>query len=373
MNKLRHSLMRSRTPTGAEMKQQNSLDVPMRQTKSASFDEVQMKTGRRNRVIRQMSTTTQNVSMGSQANSLEVPGATPFLCVPTIEPKRSRSFDSGCSVDDESEFGSRRNTRPSSLDKVSNCIHCVHLETLERRLAQRLENSDQSNTSREEDLIWENSSEDLNDNNCGIKVTLSPHPMTPPMSHPMTPPVPEKVISSPVGTPRLNTPTASRRLSRIGSPKLERQPAITSLPVERCLSDMSSQENSIDYSDGGCSTQGSFSQLGSSSDNPIGSSSDNPIGSSSDNPEYQESERLYSRQQHSNTRIKNDITETYLNVPDKLDRAHSLDIASFPSHSSSTKNEYCWSEDEDDPSIVMTRSKSLEPLEQLNLITSTRR
>lgn len=324
MNKLRHSLMRSRTPTGAEMKQQNSLEVPPPQIRSASFDEVQYK-GRTRESVPLCPTKSvgggegggsSGVSViGSQGNSLEVPGSSSsssfLLRVPYLGPKRSKSFDSGCGDEDEGDIQvhHKRGVRPVVYDRTPHCVHCNYLEALKRRRASRLtfEFSDRSTSKEDDDAEWENSSDDLNAVICGIKVTLSPN--------------------SPSSTSPTLPPTLPPRSGRANSPKLERQPAIYCMPP--MTTDLSSQENSVDFSDGGFSHHGSIGYLGSSS-------------------EYGDAE----------TSGGTNSGEVFLSVPTKLDRAVSLDMTFSSSYPTS------FTEQGNLPECAtsgMTRSISLEP------------
>ncbi|KAF2362411.1 hypothetical protein FHG87_006836 [Trinorchestia longiramus] len=329
MNKLRHSLMRSRTPTGAEMKQQHSLEVPPPQVRSASFDEVQYKgsvrdpshvlgasKGTRPTGVATDGGGSSGISViGSQGNSLEVPGnstaSSSFLLrVPYLGPKRSKSFDSGCGDDEDGEIQNKRGVRPVSFDRSPHCIHCTYLEIVQKRRSSRMafQFSDKSTSKEDEEADWENSSDDLNAIMGGIKVTLSPN--------------------SPSATSPTQVVVPPPRLARANSPKLERQPAIYCLPP--LTTDLSSQENSVDFSDGGYSHHGSIGYLGSSS-------------------EYGDVETI------GGTANSGDV---FLSVPTKLDRAVSLDLtfsSSYPTSFTETGNL-------PESSVTgMTRSISLEP------------
>nr|XP_027229009.1 eye-specific diacylglycerol kinase-like [Penaeus vannamei] len=254
--KLRHTFMRSRTPTGAEMKQQNSLEVPP-QIRSASFDEMQLKPGRRE---------------SSSSSSSPAERQSFLLRVPYLGPKRSKSFDSGCGdVDDSFASSRKRSSRPSSLDKASQqCVHCVYLEELSRRcdcdgrripynmsldFVSSLDSSrEEAEDEDEEDWDEDSSSDELHEVICGIKVTLSPN--SPSSASPT-----QEEVSLPAST-------ASSPRNKTASPKLERQPAIFHMNTS---TELSSQENSFDLSDGGYSHHGSFLYLGSSSEYGTGS------------------------------------------------------------------------------------------------------
>lgn len=102
MQRLRTTFKRSRTPTGAEMKTQSSLEVP-KQVRSASFDEIQL-----------------------EAKRQQQPD---LLRVPQFTGQRSRSVDSGEESATYLEVPSRRfQRRRSSGAKVPVCVHCLCLE-----------------------------------------------------------------------------------------------------------------------------------------------------------------------------------------------------------------------------------------------------
>lgn len=320
--KLRHTLMRSRTPTGAEMKQQNSLEVPP-QVRSASFDEMQLKPGRRE---------------SSSSSSSPAERQSFLLRVPYLGPKRSKSFDSGCGDVDETDSSRKKTSRPSSVDKASQqCVHCVYIEELSRRLGcdggripynmsldfvSRLYRSREA----EDDEDWDedSSSDELHEVICGIKVTLSPN--SPSSASPTQEEVPVPASSSP--------------RSKTVSPKLERQPAVFSMNTS---TELSSQENSIDLSDGGYSHHGSFLYLGSSSEY-----GDGEQGSGG--------ERGGEGEQGSGGE-KEGVTDVFLEVPARRDRAASLDIsfASFPKPEELVSSS----------PAGLTRSCSLEPPKSL--------
>ena len=307
--------MRSRTPTGAEMKQQNSLEVPP-QVRSASFDEMQLKPGRRE---------------SSSSSSSPAERQSFLLRVPYLGPKRSKSFDSGCGDVDDTDSSSRKKTsRPSSLDKSSTqCVHCIYVEELTRRFGgepRRIYNTSLDmvsslDSSREEvedeDDDWEDddsSSDELHEVICGIKVTLSPN--SPSSASPT-----QEEAPLPSAPPR----------AKAASPKLERQPAVFCMNTS---AELSSQENSFDLSDGGYSHHGSYLYLGSSSEYGDGEQGGEAAGSGGERP-------------------REGVTDVYLEVPTRRDRAASLDIsfARFPKPEELSKSS----------PAGLTRSCSLEP------------
>ncbi|XP_012279968.1 eye-specific diacylglycerol kinase isoform X2 [Orussus abietinus] len=101
MQRLRSTFKRSRTPTGAEMKSQSSLEVP-KQVRSASFDEIQLEAKRRDETgpgarAPEPRASSSSSSSCSPARSHRDAGATRRLTtlrVPQLQgQQRSRSFD----------------------------------------------------------------------------------------------------------------------------------------------------------------------------------------------------------------------------------------------------------------------------------------
>ncbi|KAH8345147.1 hypothetical protein KR059_006931 [Drosophila kikkawai] len=134
MQRLRTTFTRSRTPTGAEMKMQNSLEVP-KQVRSASFDEMQLEAQRASSsLLKQQSSSSASADeRSSEAGLLQVPLA--------AHQQRSHSFDSAAvsaGSDDSGTFlevPRRLKTRRSSSTKTPPpCIHCHYLEEYERRM-----------------------------------------------------------------------------------------------------------------------------------------------------------------------------------------------------------------------------------------------
>ncbi|XP_046665823.1 eye-specific diacylglycerol kinase isoform X2 [Homalodisca vitripennis] len=204
MQRLRTTFKRSRTPTGAEMKTQSSLEVP-KQVRSASFDEIQLEAKR--------ALQHQTSESGS------------FLSVPTHS-QRSKSFDGGGGGgEDPGMFlevpRGRFQRRRSSGDKSPPvCVHCIYMEEYLRMRTPpgedppHLRSFSYSDTSTEDDI--DSDPEPLLDLDleppltpmtpqCCITVTLSPNPSTP------------SAFDDP--------PSPSTRRRSITSPKLERQEA----------------------------------------------------------------------------------------------------------------------------------------------------
>lgn len=117
MQRLRTTFKRSRTPTGAEMKTQSSLEVP-KQVRSASFDEIQLEAKRN-----QVQDDEKNALFGG------------LLRVPNFNSQRSRSVDSGGSEDSVTylEVPRRFQRRRSSSTKSPVCVHCNLLEEYSKR------------------------------------------------------------------------------------------------------------------------------------------------------------------------------------------------------------------------------------------------
>lgn len=199
MQRLRTTFKRSRTPTGAEMKTQSSLEVP-KQVRSASFDEIQLEA---KRALQQQKDPTSSL-----------------LTVPS-QSQRSKSFDGGGGGgDDPGMFlevpRGRFQRRRSSGDKSPPvCVHCMYMEEYARLRSPPAEDPNPrsfsySDTSTEEDIDSdpEHLGLDLEPPltpQCCITVTLSPNPNHSPTFEEL--------------------PSPSTRRRSITSPKLERQEA----------------------------------------------------------------------------------------------------------------------------------------------------
>ncbi|XP_052849061.1 eye-specific diacylglycerol kinase isoform X8 [Drosophila gunungcola] len=133
MQRLRTTFTRSRTPTGAEMKMQNSLEVP-KQVRSASFDEMQLESQRASSsLLKQQSSSSASADeRSSEAGFLQVPLA--------AHQQRSHSFDSATASGGSDDSGTflevprrlRTARRSSSTKTPPPCIHCLYLEEYER-------------------------------------------------------------------------------------------------------------------------------------------------------------------------------------------------------------------------------------------------
>lgn len=132
MHRFRNTFTRSRTPTGAEMKTQSSLEVP-KQVRSASFDEIQLEAQRANQFLKvHQSSADEPLSPGLGLLQVpQVPGAG----------QRSRSFDlTGAGGEDSHaavaaaflDVPKRFQRRKSSSKTPPPCIHCLYLEEYRR-------------------------------------------------------------------------------------------------------------------------------------------------------------------------------------------------------------------------------------------------
>lgn len=146
MQRLRNTFQRSRTPTGADMKMQSSLDVP-KTVRSASFDEIQLEAKRSGQA---------GGEAMAQGPAEDGPSAA-LLRVPLVGGQRSKSFDTAgpaysspppsaasTSTTSTSAGGdeggaflevparSRFQRRRSSGERAAACIHCALMEEWQR-------------------------------------------------------------------------------------------------------------------------------------------------------------------------------------------------------------------------------------------------
>lgn len=213
MDRIRTTFKRSRTPTGAEMKTQSSLEVP-KQVRSASFDEMQLEAKR-----------------GSCTEAT----TEALLKVPTGG-QRSKSVDSATEESCFLEVPSRKyNRRRSSGERPPVfCVHCQYIDDIAKfhqSISVEEESIDSSLSLESLSSLLETSSSDENDNDddesttflfptvqtipCSITVTLSPNSPSEPSQET---PVDAEIEGD------LSMPDTGRRKS-ITSPKLERQAA----------------------------------------------------------------------------------------------------------------------------------------------------
>ncbi|XP_060524933.1 eye-specific diacylglycerol kinase-like isoform X2 [Cylas formicarius] len=235
MQRLRTTFKRSRTPTGAEMKTQSSLEVP-KQVRSASFDEIQLEAKRQQ----------QAAGQSSDPNAL--------LRVPQFPEQRSRSVDSGGSEESGNylEVPLRRfQRRRSSGGKSPVCVHCTCVEEYNRLHPPE----EMTPMQQQPSISVSDSSSECEDDpppECSITVTLSPTIPSPPIQSPppirlspmieFFPPEPESDVPL--------TPTQTRRKS------IHRQEAFFAEPTGTSLenvSDAPSEPLSDATSEGGLS------------------------------------------------------------------------------------------------------------------------
>ncbi|KAH8414748.1 hypothetical protein KR215_002203, partial [Drosophila sulfurigaster] len=133
MQRLRTTFTRSRTPTGAEMKMQNSLEVP-KQVRSASFDEMQLEAQRVSAHLLKQQSSSSAEERSSDGGYLQVPQA--------AHAQRSHSFDSAAASVGSDDSGAflevprRLKTRRSSSTKTPPpCIHCYYVEQYEKQMS----------------------------------------------------------------------------------------------------------------------------------------------------------------------------------------------------------------------------------------------
>jgi diacylglycerol kinase (ATP) len=153
MDRLRSTFKRSRTPTGAEMKTQNSLEVP-KQVRSVSFDEIKLGCAKRDDDVRRERSAATDGGRSSGASSLRVPAGGG-----TGTGQRSRSFDSSAAVtataaavspspsgdrdrDDpgvylevpssKHQLFHRRRSSGEKVPAAAACVHCAYLEELSK-------------------------------------------------------------------------------------------------------------------------------------------------------------------------------------------------------------------------------------------------
>lgn len=233
MQKFKHTFKRSKTPTGAEMKIQSSLEVP-KQIRSASFDE--MKLGSHRTLYEQSSVD----SATGGGGLLQVP-----LTVAATQ--RSKSFDSsgtgGTTPPDDTrmflEVPSRQLTprRKTSSEKSSVfCVHCMYLEELNKSGSRQSSGEDgpssrsltYSDTSTSDDFDSENEyadEENSTDASECVSPATSQFRITVTLSPNTTPPMPPSTLDIPKFGDDEEIPQTTSRRRSITSPKLERQEA----------------------------------------------------------------------------------------------------------------------------------------------------
>ncbi|XP_057339861.1 eye-specific diacylglycerol kinase isoform X2 [Microplitis mediator] len=171
MRKLRSTFKRSRTPTGAEMKSQSSLEVP-KQVRSASFDEIQLEVKRFDqKEMRQTGGASGTLGLGPGSGPGQGPGPglgsglgpTPGSPGHSLDPKkstlrvpqlqtnqRSRSFDmyeKTSLLPTSSRSSMSAASRKSDLISVpATCYHCICVEEYKRLYLSDKTDSDDDST-----------------------------------------------------------------------------------------------------------------------------------------------------------------------------------------------------------------------------------
>ncbi|XP_076646918.1 retinal degeneration A isoform X1 [Halictus rubicundus] len=253
MQRLRSTFKRSRTPTGAEMKSQSSLEVP-KQVRSASFDEIQLEAKRHDdtRECRSARTTSSSSSSCSPARSQDSARGrrSATLRVPQLQSgQRSKSFDV-CEriygLPGQTSLGGIRRPETPTI-QVSGCYHCACVEEHKSLYSSR---DDEDPSSREDEAPDEvdDTSEDDDDSELEqksegspeIRVTLttfteklldeaSNDAATVVQSEPVVQEIKDTQDSDVCEIRGGLFPARERRRS-IASPKLSRQEALTSYP-----------------------------------------------------------------------------------------------------------------------------------------------
>lgn len=242
MQRLRTTFKRSRTPTGAEMKMQSSLDVP-KQVRSASFDEIQLEAKRLQ----------QTVGPTSDTSAL--------LRVPQFPGQRSHSVDSGGSEESGNflEVPSRRfQRRRSSSSKIPYCVHCICVEEYKKlHPPEELPPEPPENT--QQTPSFSDSSSECEEEpplpDCPITVTLSPTlPSPPPIQSPPPLPISPAIEYFPPDDKDAVAPpqTPTRRKS------IHRQEAFFAEPTGTSLENMSDGASENIMSDG--TSEGALSE-----------------------------------------------------------------------------------------------------------------
>ncbi|CAD7090814.1 unnamed protein product [Hermetia illucens] len=345
MHRLRTTFTRSRTPTGAEMKTQSSLEVP-KQVRSASFDEMKLETQRTAQLLKHQASADEQSTTG-------------FLQVPQAHSQRSRSFDSAGSDDSGTflevprRFQTKR--RSSNTKTPPPCIHCQYLEEYERQVTadqryfidqnevKSLSYSDPSTS--EDEGVDEESPQFGNtlippplSSPCNITFTLSPTSST----YPPFPTDAEILGSPPVSPVFTNSPTIElppitfdeAPPPRARRRSISRQEAIFVEPKGNSLENVSAEEK----------------EPGEETDSAV---------------KDQEAEKQTEKDKAVNEVSPLDhVQDIYLAVPDlKRDRAASVDSC-FSKVSSAGKTEELQPPDDGSflnvPSINATRSRSVD-------------
>ncbi|KAG5327343.1 DGK2 kinase, partial [Pseudoatta argentina] len=227
MQKLRSTFKRSRTPTGAEMKSQSSLEVP-KQIRSASFDEIQLQTQRQDD---RTSSSFSTCSPARSQESMRGRKGSSTLKVPQLTGQRSKSLDaySASSTSSPSQLPAGGIERPETPTiQVSGCYHCACVEEYRNLwLAEDISREEiDAGEVREADSsdLSENESEDENkrEGSPEILVTLTSDDSCESQYVPSE--ITKDTPTEPDSEVRPEFPERQRRLSR--------QEALTTFPLE---------------------------------------------------------------------------------------------------------------------------------------------
>ncbi|XP_070162667.1 eye-specific diacylglycerol kinase isoform X2 [Polyergus mexicanus] len=244
MQRLRSTFKRSRTPTGAEMKSQSSLEVP-KQIRSASFDEIQLQA--KGRDDRTNSSSSSTCSSARSQDSTRVRRGSSTLKVPQLQTgQRSKSFDaysgsSGSFPGQQLLLGGIE--RPETpIIQVSGCYHCACVEeyrslwlaedfSKEEAEAEVRHEADSGNSDlSENESDHEDESNGKREGSPEIRVILTPDdvPSEPRCVSPIVEILPE--LDSEIKA--LEFSEHRQRGRSLASPKLSRQEALTAFPLE---------------------------------------------------------------------------------------------------------------------------------------------
>lgn len=314
---------RSRTPTGAEMKTQSSLEVP-KQVRSASFDEIKLEAQKAAALASLASHAA--ASGGGGADAADAGANAGLLQVPSHSGQRSHSFDSAgiqhATEDASNSFldvPRRFQRRRSSTKTPPLCVHCMYMEEYKKRVGvQERVFFDQQEVQRhyESDTLSESSEEDDEDdesegllyaNENTLKPPPSPHHgivfTLSPTSNAPAEPFPEVEPASATGTasPPLSPGTPPNYPP---SPTIELPPGCDELP-------------------GGRQRRRSISRQEAIFVEPTGNSLENV--SATEAAKKLQSEDAFAKVQ-SDPSVDCVVSEIFLAVPDlKRDRAASVD------------------------------------------------
>ncbi|XP_072752362.1 eye-specific diacylglycerol kinase isoform X3 [Anoplolepis gracilipes] len=245
MQRLRSTFKRSRTPTGAEMKSQSSLEVP-KQIRSASFDEIQLQAKRQD--DRTNSSSSSTCSSARSQESTRGRRGSSTLKVPQLQTgQRSKSFDaysaSPGSFPSQYLLPSGIERAETPIIQVSGCYHCACVEeyrslwlaedfSREETEAEELHEADSSASDLSENESEDHEDESKREGSPEIRVILTPddQPTEARCVSPIVEIVPESDSEVKVEFSELR-----QRRRSLASPKLARQEALTTFPLESPL------------------------------------------------------------------------------------------------------------------------------------------